>query len=288
MKEYKFLLIILIIIILLFFIVNIFLTKNKKDCKICCFYAYYEKNDLYKKNFEYFLDNGIVKNVDYYIILNGECTVPIIDMPNITIIHRENKGYDFGAYSYAIKQLKSKYDYYFFINTSVRGPYLDKYKNSKNWTECFIDLFNKKDIKLVGTSINIYPFNIFEDYNLKTIYKKNKPFTHIQSMVFCIDNEYFEFLKTHNFFNEDELNNCNNIEYVIAYKEFGLTQLALMNGWNINSILPKYKNIDYRKIKKDFNKSSLNGDPYFKNAYFGKTIDKYDAIFLKTNRINLS
>ena len=74
------------------------------------------------------------------------------------------------------------------------------------------------------------------------------------------------------------------INKIIAYKEMGLSQYALMNGWNINSILSKYKNIDYRKINKDINPTSNNGDPYYTDGYFGKTINKYDVIFLKNNR----
>ena len=79
-------------------------------------------------------------------------------------------------------------------------------------------------------------------------------------------------------------NNQGNINYVVAYKEFGLSQIALNNGWNINSILPKYKDKDYRTITSDFNFSSRNGDPYFKNSYFGEDIDKNDVIFFKSNR----
>ena len=179
MIYYTILLVVLFIILLFLFNSNIFGIKenfssnNKEKNKICCFYAYYEKDDLYKKNFEYFLKNGILDNVDYYIILNGDCSVAINNSPNINILKRKNKGYDFGAYSYAIKQLKKIYNYYFFLNTSVRGPYLNNhYTSNKNWTDYFIDLFNKKDIKIVGTSINIFPFNLFENYNLKVLYKK--------------------------------------------------------------------------------------------------------------------
>ena len=136
---------------------------------ICCLYAYYEKDDLYKKNFEYFLENGILDNVDYYIIINGLCTVDIPKKENIQIYNRENKGYDFGAYSYGIKKLNKEYNYYFFLNTSVEGPYLKD--NNKPWTEYFLQLFNK-DVKLVGTSINIYSNNIYSGHDLTKIYNK--------------------------------------------------------------------------------------------------------------------
>jgi hypothetical protein len=103
-------------------------------------------------------------------------------------------------------------------------------------------------------------------------------------MFFCIHSKYYNYLKKINFFNESEINNAPNINYIIANKEIGLSQIAIKNGWNINCILSKYKNIDYTHIQKDINFSSINGDPYYKNAYFGKTIDPYEVIFFKTNR----
>lgn len=310
MKITMYIFIIFIVLLLLFFIIlcykkinepydNQTITINNKN-KISCLYAYYEKDELYKNNFRYFLDNGILDNIDYYIMINGECSIDIPLRDNIIIYKRENKGYDFGAYSYALNKIKNKhlrqYEYYFFINTSVCGPYLRSDSNKK-WPDYFIELFNyknskasdrKPDIKIVGTSINIYPKNSWHwnKYNLCDMYKKKSPFTHIQSMMFCIKNDYLQYLNSINFFNEEELNNAHDISYIIAHKEFGLSQHALRNGWNINSILSKYRDIDYTKITHDFNKTSRTGDPYFENAYFGETIDKYDSIFFKSYRLN--
>jgi len=276
---------VIICIILIFYFLNKIIVQEHfvPSNNICCIYAYYEKNDLYKNNFKYFLDNAILDNVDYYIIINGECSIKINNKNNLKIYYRENKGYDFGAYSYALKKINKSYNYYFFINTSVCGPYLKD--PSKKWIDPFLELLNN-DTKLVGTSINIFSKNLIENkYNLKNIYQKDAPYTHVQSMFFCIDNEALQFLKNVNFFDEKEINNSTNIKYVIAHKEIGMSQLLLKNNWNINCILPKYKNIDYRKVKKDINYTSLNGDPYYKNRYFGNTIDKYDVIFFKNNRL---
>lgn len=271
----------LVLLILIFTITYYNISKIYTENKYACLYAYYEKDKMYKDNFLYFLENGLLDNIDYYIILNGKCSINIPQKNNIAVFRRENKGYDFGAYSYAIKNINKEYDYYTFLNTSVKGPYL---KDEKPWIDYFLELFNNPDIKLVGTSINIFPLSTFGGYDLNNLYGNEPPHSHIQSMFFCMDNEYYNFLKTKNFFNEEEMNNTKNLEYVIAHKEFGLSQLALNNNWNINSILPKFKDIDYRKIKKDFNPTSQIGDPYYINAYFGETIDPYEAIFFKVNR----
>lgn len=264
---------------------NKHLTEKFSDqtSNICVLYAYYEKNELYKNNFIYFLENGLIDNIDYYIIINGDCSVEIPKSKNIKVYQRENKGYDFGAYGYAIKRIDKVYDYYFFINTSVKGPYL-KDNSKKNWSMYFLELFNEENVKLVGTTINIYEKNSFAKYNLKEIYNKDAPFPHVQSMFFCIDSQYFNYLKEINFFDEEKLNDAKSINQIIAHHEFGLSQNAIKNGWNINSILPEYRNLDYRIITKDINETSHGGDPYYPKSYFGKTLDKYDVIFFKNNR----
>lgn len=253
---------------------------NEKN-HICCIYTYYEKNDNYKNNFIFFLNNGIYDDVDYYIVINGKHTVNIPIKRNIKIYNRDNIGYDFGAFSYVLKQIDIEYDYYFFINTSVRGPYLKDL--NKKWTQCFIELFTQ-NVVVVGTTINIYPYDIFLNYNLQKIYNKKPPFTHVQSMFFCLNKQYLNYLKLINFFNEEECNDASDINYIIVYKEFCLSQIAIINKLNINSILPKYKNLNYVELNSNINSSAPNGDPYYKNAYFGDTIDKYDVIFIKTNR----
>ena len=259
-------------------------SENNIQNKICCLYVYYEKNNNYKFNFIYFLNNAILDDIDYYIIINGkniEIPIYILQKDNVKVFYRPNNGYDFGAYSHAIKKIDKDYDYYFFINTSVLGPFITN--KNKKWTDYFIELFNK-NVKVVGTSINIYRKYNVQNYNLINMYGKKKVFSHIQSMFFCIDNEYFNYLQNIHFFHEEELNN-KDFNYIIAYKEVGLSQIALNNNWNINCLLPKYKNLDYRRLNYDINITSRNGDPYYDKSYFGQNIKKEDVIFYKNNRL---
>jgi hypothetical protein len=201
---------------------------------------------MYKNNLLYFLNNGIEQYIDYYIIINGDCSVDIPKKNNIKIIKRENIGFDFGAWGDVINNhINRDYDYYIFINTSVMGPYKYKYKyNNKHWLDNFLDLFNTEDVKLVGTTINIL--------DIESIYNDDPniipPYTHVQSMFFIMNNKCLQFLKLQNFFNDD-INNITDISWVIKNREIKMSKLILHNNWNINSILPEYKNLDYRLIK---------------------------------------
>ena len=154
-------------------------------------YCYFEKNDDYKNNLLYFLNNGIEENIDYIFIINGNNTINIPSSKNIKIIYRDNIGYDFSAYGEALKNIHiDKYKYFFFINTSVRGPFLPNYIKL-SWTEPFKNLL-KNDVKLVGSTINLTEDLDFN--NLDIPYEKKKYYPHVQSQMFATDLECLKFL----------------------------------------------------------------------------------------------
>ena len=244
---------------------------------ISCVYAYYEKNEQYKNNLEYFISNGgILPFVTYYIVINGECSVSIPNLPNIIVLKRENVGYDFGAWGDALQKFQqiSQCDYVFFMNTSVRGPYTQE----EDWTQPFLSLFKTPDVKLVGTSINICS----QDFSAFS-YKSRPVYPHIQSMFFCVDKEALHFLIKKNIFHVPSNLSFNEL---IGEKEVGMSMHILDNNWNINCILPKYRDIDYRTIKHDINPTSHSGDAYYENAYFSGSIKPYDVLFYKNTRFS--
>jgi hypothetical protein len=247
---------------------------------ILILYCYYEKNNIYKNNLELFLKLGLNDECDYLFIINGELSVKIPDKKNIKVLFRKNEDYDFGAYYYALTTIDiNKYYYYFFINTSVRGPFIPTYTNIK-WYQPFINLLIN-DVKLVGTTINILNNNSNESNTFYNITKFTKPYTHVQSQMFAMNLECLKYLISKKIFENNDYNNY--IEF-IAIKEILMSQLVLKNNWNISCILPEYQNIDYRLLKNDINFSSLNGDPNFTNSCFGRTIHPYETIFIKINR----
>lgn len=257
--------------------------QPKENPKIVCFYAYYEKNEEYKENFKYFLKRGLLKDVKYYIIVNGESTVDIPEWGNVTVLRRPNQGYDFGAYSHAIHRLEDEYDYYFFLNTSVRGPCYPKNVVNPRWTDYFLPLFSR-ETKLVGTAVNIYTVKQHNEYHLDRIFGHPGPFSHVQTMFFGMDNELFSYLRNSSFFSEVELE-LKKLDYLIVFKEIGLSQKVLAKGWNIGCILPEYR-LDYRTVKEDINPTSLNGEMYYPGRYFGKTVQPEEVIFYKGYRLS--
>lgn len=254
--------------------------NNKK----VLYFAYYEKDEMSKDNLRFFLNNGLLDSVDHFFVINGECSVPIPNQKNVFVIRRENIGYDFGAFAYVIQKYDlSGYDYHIFCNTSVRGPFLPPMSCNRDWTKRFIQLLDN-ETKLVGTTINIFSGSYYNSLNSKYFHSDRKLMPHVQTMMFVMDKECFNFLMAKNFFDLDRISKYS-FEELIALQEVNLSLLVLQNGWNIGCTAPRYQGVDYRKLEADFNPVSLSGDAVYPGAYFGRTLDPYEVIFYKTNRL---
>ncbi len=245
--------------------------EGMRGARDCCVYAYYEKDNASRENLTYFLKHGLsCPNVDYYVVVNGDTDIEFPE--EVVVMRRENVGYCFGGHSYALKHIPLKYNHYYFMNTSVTGPF-----GVVDWVSRFNTLFTD-DVKLVGTTINIE-----EGAKFEKIFHHPPPYTHVQSMFFGLDQEALDYLIQDDFFNETRINNYT-FDEVIAHCEIGMSQKILQRGWNLNSILPELQGLDYRTLTKNINPTSRNSDPYYVGAYFGRTLKKEDVIFFKTNR----
>lgn len=244
------------------------------------FYNYYEKNQNYKDNFLHFLEFGICENYDYYLILiDGICSIDLSVLDsNVKILSAPNKNLDYGGYSYVINNISNidDYDYYFFINNSVRGPYIPPYQDSKNWINYFIKKFTD-NVGLVATSIN----HLSIDSEISKAYKEKyeiadsiKFLTHAQTTAYALCNASFLYLKGIGFYNiEHEMDK---IETIASY-EIRLSQILLKTGYLLNCLLPEYNSSLY-------DIEEISGDILYKDFYLGRTIHPYEVMFIKTER----
>jgi len=225
--------------------------------------ADYNLNFFVKKELSY------KDNIDYIIVINGyKCneTIEFPNLDNLTILKRENIGYDFGGHNYALEHIEinsKKYDYYFFMNSGVIGPIIPHYLTETHWTNIFIKKINKI-VKLVGTTIVCLPHTDAGGYGPK-----------VEGFFFMVDNIGLNLLKNQqNIF-------CNHSDKysAIVNGEYGLSNCILANGFSIDCMLPKYQNIDW----KNNNNYNLNNNihPSRKNSFYGFSINPYDVIFHK-------
>ena len=225
---------------------------------------------IYDNNVKYFIKNGVFKddNIDFIFIINDPTLK--VDVPDyIKIINRENKGYDFGAWSEGLltDNLYLNYDYYIFANSSVVGPILPTYYKAK-WTDIFLDGLTDT-IKLYGCTINTHGIDS----------ENPKLDSHVQSYVFCTDKIGINILINKEIFSLT--NQFNNYEDVIINKEIRMSREIINSNYNIGCVFNYYKDIDFRlpKIEKALNNLTL--DRHFFNEY----LHPYEVIFIKEKYI---
>ena len=258
----------LILIILIFSILFIIysnkyienFTATKKSTLVL--YTFHK----YDKNVQFFIDHGIFKdaNVDFIIIINDpELKVECPDY--VTVINRENTGYDFGAWSEGLlrNNLYKNYDNFIFANSSVIGPITPPYYKNK-WTDIFLSGLNDK-VKLYGCTINTC--------GLKNCSNTNE-FAHIQSYAFSTDKEGLKILIDNEIFSLT--NQFNDYQDVVNKKEIKMSQTMLDNNYNIGCIFNYYNGIDFRNKKLEKKLSDLTSMGFF-NVY----VHPYEVIFLK-------
>ena len=207
-------------------------------------------------------------NLDYIIVINGyeyNNKIQFPELQNLTILKRENKGYDFGGHNYALEYLKEhskSYDYYFFLNSGVIGPIIPHYYK-EHWSLVFIKKINDR-VKLVGTTIVCLPHHDLGGYGPK-----------VEGFFFMVDKFGLDLLiKEQTIF-------CNHSDKVsaIVKGEYGLSNCILKNGYSIDCMLPRYQNIDWtNNINYNLNN---NMHPSRHNSFYGSSINPYDVIFHK-------
>jgi hypothetical protein len=244
-------------------------------------YHYYEKDASYRDNFLHFLIFGLQEENDYVAIISGEHTLELSEFPNIKYVFTDPKKSDFGGYAHLINSSFDlrDYEFIFFINSSVRGPYLLPH-TQPSWTQVFLNQMDA-DVGMVGASICTLKSDFRHSINYQKRYGGSPPFSHVQTMAYVVRRAVLEAIIKSGFYKEDR---DNTKTLAIEDYEIHLSQLVLAQGWNLRCLLPELNQVDYRKPHANPNPSSTVGDPNEVLGYFGRSIHPYEGVFVKTNR----
>ena len=228
---------------------------------------------IYNNRVKHFIENCIFydENVDFIIISNDKNNV--FDVPDyVKTLFRDNIGYDFGGWSDALltDNLYENYDNFIFVNSSVIGPFLPSYYKDK-WTDIYINGL-QNNIKLFGSTINTCRDPL------------NK--SHVQSYIFSMDKLTLKYLINCEIFSM--INYAKTFGDAIWDKEVLMSRQIIKNNWNIGSLLPHYKNVDFTfsyKKPEEYSIDFLDDIMYlhYKNSLW----NIYDIVFIKGNRVNI-
>ena len=246
------------------------------------FFHYFEADTRYRENLVFFLSAAYRDDLDFAVVISGHCSVNLPKLSNVAYVFTENKNNDFGGYVAALAQLRNRldgYDYFLFVNSSVRGPFLAR-PSGASWVEPFVSRFSD-EVQLVGSSIAILVGDSEYTERFRQLYPYPGPYSHVQTTAYALTSQALRHLLDVGFYDIharlDKLD-------VICHYEIRLSLEILRAGWNIKACLEKYNGLDYRLEHTDINPSSRNGDPLYKRAYFGKTASPHELVFAKTNR----
>ena len=258
--------------------------ENKSTTYIL--YCYTERPAA-KDNLEYFLNKGGYEDdpkLSYTFIINGhDLSVKIPDNSNVKILKRPNTGLDFGAWSYALNELKlilGSEDRIILLNDTIRGPFFPWFNKSK-WYEIFGNMITDK-VKLAGLTINCHLKMNGVDYSEIEKYWKHNTLPHIQSMLLVFDKIGLEIAQANGILVGKEYTDT---WQIVVQNELKLSLVILLMGYNINVIAKKYNYKNYLdKNNYNLNSNYCNGDPWYNGSYFGGNLHPYETIFFKTNR----
>lgn len=144
---------------------------------------------------------------------------------NVRIVQRANRCYDGGAIGEVLRahpELGRLYKYFVLMNSSVRGPFLPRYYQSRPWTRAFTDLLSD-EVKLVGTTISC------------------EISVHIQSMVLATDRVGLGAIAA-----AGALGCPDSPHAAVLMYELASSAAILDAGHNIGCLLTRYRGIDWR------------------------------------------
>jgi hypothetical protein len=229
-------------------------------------YVYAKTHQLAEQNLAFFIDTAVrdSHDADYYFILQkinnvsfDERQLPSLPS-NAHYIQHENKCFDIGTVGWFLFRGNidiTKYKYFIFLNSSVRGPYIVSYYDNSVWYTIFTSRLND-DIKLVGSTINC------------------QFFPHVQSYLWVLDFKGLDLLIRNN-----TVFACHESQIdTIANAEIFASRIIIDSGFGINSLMKKYQNIDFRL---DENKKCNNlQNPTF-TGIDRISSDPFEVVFVK-------
>ena len=238
--------------------------------KLLVLYVFHSYNDRVK----HFINHCIFydENVDFMVISNdknNKFTVP----DYVKTLFRDNIGYDFGGWSDALltNSLYENYEKFIFVNSSVIGPFIPAYRKDK-WTDIFINGL-ENNVKLFGSTINTCKDPL------------NK--AHVQSYIFSMDKTTLQYLISCEIFSTT--NYANTFVEAIWNKEVLMSTKIIENKWNIGSLLPQYKNVDFTFTEKKPEEYNIRfEDDLMWKELRNELWSEYDLVFIKGNRVNIT
>jgi hypothetical protein len=228
---------------------------------------------IYNYRVKHFIDHCIFKddNIDFVVISN-DLHIRLNVPDYVTTIIRDNIGYDFGGWSYALlaTRLYEQYDTFIFVNSSVYGSLLET-KTPYKWTDLYLSGLTG-NTKLFGNTINTCEDPI------------NK--SHVQSYLFSMDKQTLQYLIDCGIFSITHY--VGTFTDAIVHKEIQMSRKVIDRGWNIGSLMRYYQDVDFTFSSKQPEEYGIRFlDDVMYPKYLNRAWDLRQIAFIKGNRFGI-
>jgi len=187
---------------------------------------------------------------------------------NVKILKHVNECFDIGTVGWVYSSMDvSRYSFFIWINSSVRGPFMPSYIDNKyHWTRAFTGKITDK-VKLVGSTLCC---GEIEDY---------PPTLHVQTYAVATDSVGLDILRK----NETVFGCYKELRDVVLYSERGMSETMLNAGYGLDSLMARYQGIDWVSMRSMADEYGCNGDlnPIQPGFYDGTDIDPMEVMFVK-------
>ena len=231
-------------------------------------YVCTKKHAFAEENLAFFIRTAVRSShgADYYFILqNGDLRFDQKALPtlpaNAHYIEYDGKCLEMGAIGWFLSygQIdRTKYKYFIFLTSSVRGPFIVAYYDNSIWYTIFTQRLNDH-VKLVGCTLSC------------------DTFPHVQSYFWAMKLDTLDF-----FLKNSSVFDCyQSTEKTTEMVEIGASRALLQAGYAIDSLMTKYRGVNMRLNSTEKCTNKLN--PLFSDAADGITLDPYEIVFVNTN-----
>lgn len=186
-------------------------------------YSFSDTDPEYRDNLRHFVKHGVLPGNDYIFVLNGPTAFALPELPkNARYLRHDNVCYDWGSYGWALNRIGgwTGYRRYFFVNSSVRGPFVPAYSR-RTWTDAMASMLSPR-VKLAGSTISC----------------ENGP--HVQSYAVVTDVVGLDVMRDAGVFV------CRtSLADVVKRSEIEASRAVLAAGYSIDCLMARYAGVDW-------------------------------------------
>lgn len=267
-----------VVLVLLRFVVFHFI-KRGPDTLVMYVIGFDDPESI--NNINYFLEHGVRDNdgAQYLLVVRPDYQAELVDVPIKIPPHMEqvrpsSRCYAPGLVGWTLRHAHlelSRYKYFIWLDSSVRGPFLPAYVKESQvpWHQLLTSQLDEAT-KLVGATISCSGVKLNASH--PTYYQP-----HVQGSVVATDQVGLQLL-----LDDPGALECHT-HWLSGWRasEIGASEVMLRNGYNIGSLMLRYAGVDFR----DRAKWACNQrvPPQLPQAYDGINLHPLEVMFIKVH-----